>query len=305
MLSEPLLHTTPFRVIAAYRFVRLADLQALREHLYALCHGASLKGTILLTPEGINLFMAGPPEGIEMFLTHLRSIPSFEGLEVKVSEASEPPFERMLIKLKKQIICFDDETIDPSQVTSPKLSAKELKQWLDEGRPVTLLDTRNEYEFRIGTFDGAIDPGIRNFRDFPKAVARLPESLKHTPVVIFCTGGIRCEKAGPYLEQQGFTQTYQLEGGILKYFEECGDAHYHGECFVFDNRVAVDHQLRETSTEMCFNCRMPLTPKEQRHPHYVWEKSCQYCFDQDVLTEMELKDEAELVQRRTGAPRRS
>jgi predicted sulfurtransferase len=242
--------TATFRVIAAYKFTRLDDLALLRQRLAALCESASLKGTISLSPEGINIFIGGTRPDVDAFLNHVRTLPGLEHLEAKVSESAARPFKRMLIKIKKQIICFDDETIDPSQGTSPKLPPTTLKQWLDEGRPVTLLDTRNEYEVRIGTFAGAIDPGIANFRDFPTAVQRLPEALRDQPVVIFCTGGIRCEKAGPYLEQQGFTNIHQLEGGILKYFEECGGAHYNGDCFVFDERVAVDSQLRGVRTAM-------------------------------------------------------
>jgi predicted sulfurtransferase len=170
------------------------------------------------------------------------------------------------------------EGLDPAGRPTPKLPARTLKQWLDEGRPVTLLDTRNDYEVRMGTFRGARPAGIDHFRDFPDAVARLPATLKNQPIVMFCTGGIRCEKAGPYMEREGFTNVHQLEGGILKYFEECGGAHYDGECFVFDRRVGVDPQLRETKTVMCFNCQMPLTPVEQQHPHYVADKTCPHCF---------------------------
>ncbi len=235
-----------YRVIAAYKFVPLADLRPLRERLLALCVGTSLKGTILLSPEGINLFLSGTVLDLDQMLGHLRALPGLADLETKVSESAARPFQRLKIKIKSQIIAFDDTAIDPARDPSPKLSAQTLKQWLDEGRPVTLLDTRNDYEVQCGTFTGAIDPGIATFRDFPSAVARLPDALKTQPVVIFCTGGIRCEKAGPYLAKQGFTQVLQLEGGILKYFEECSSAHYDGDCYVFDDRVAVDAELRET-----------------------------------------------------------
>ncbi len=265
-------------MIAAYKFIRLESLPELKVRLSSLCEENELRGTILLSPEGINLFIGGEVRHVEGFLDVLRAMRGFEDLEVKQSESSTRPFGRMFIKIKKQIICFDDESIDPAQRTSPKLPAKTLKQWLDEGRPLTLLDTRNEYEVRIGTFAGAIDPGITNFRDWPAAVEKLSPSLKEEPVVIFCTGGIRCEKAGPYLEQQGFKNVLQLEGGILKYFEECGGAHYNGECFVFDDRVSVDSQLREASTAVCSVCRAQLTPEDLRHPHYVWKESCQHCF---------------------------
>lgn len=267
-----------FRVIAAYKFARLEDLPSLQAQLRSLCDGTTLKGTVLLSPEGINMFISGTTSDVEMFLGEVRKLKGLSDLETKVSESSARPFKRMFIKIKKQIICFDDETVMPELRTSPKVPAKTLKQWLDEGRPLTLLDTRNEYEVRVGTFAGAIDPGITNFRDFPKAVEQLPEAMKNEPVVIFCTGGIRCEKAGPYLEQKGFKNVLQLEGGILKYFEECGSAHYNGACFVFDDRVAVDAQLNEAETMLCAVCSTPLTREDQRHPHYVWKESCHHCF---------------------------
>ena len=152
----------------------------------------------------------------------------------KESPSAEQPFNRMLVKIKKEIIAFGVAGIDPASRPTPKLSARELKQWLDEGRPVTLLDIRNDYEVRMGTFRGARRAGIDHFREFPAAVQQLPAELKQQPVVMFCTGGIRCEKAGPFMEQAGFQNVHQLDGGILKYFEECGGAHYDGECFVFE-----------------------------------------------------------------------
>jgi UPF0176 protein len=183
----------------------------------------------------------------------------------------------MLVKIKKEIIAFGVEGIDPARQPAPKLPARNLKQWLDEGRPVTLLDTRNDYEVRLGTFRGAVSPGIDHFRDFPAAVAKLPVELKAQPIVMFCTGGIRCEKAGPFMQREGFTNVHQLDGGILKYFEECGGAHYDGECFVFDRRVGVDPALQETASVLCYNCQMPLTLADQQHPAYVPDKSCPHC----------------------------
>jgi UPF0176 protein len=185
----------------------------------------------------------------------------------------------MLVKVKKEIIAFGVEGVDPARAPSPKLKPAELKRWLDEGRPVVLLDTRNVYEVRMGTFRGALATPIWNFRDFPRAVADLPPELKDRPVVMFCTGGIRCEKAGPYMESLGYKDIHQLDGGILKYFEEVGGAHYEGECFVFDERVGVDAALRPTRSVVCFNCQMPLTFAEQRDERYVYEKSCPHCID--------------------------
>lgn len=264
--------------IAAYRFAELSDLKPLRERLVGLCREQSLKGTILLSTEGINLFVAGSANGIEALLAELRSISGLDDLAPKFSLSGHQPFSRMLVRIKKEIIAFGVDGINPARRTSPKLPAATLKQWLDEGRKVTLLDTRNDYEIKLGTFRGALPAGIDHFRDFPQAVAQLPESLKDEPVVMFCTGGIRCEKAGPYMESQGFSNIHQLDGGILKYFEECGGAHYDGECFVFDQRVGVDPALRETDSSQCFQCLSPLTAEDQTDPRYVAGKSCPFCF---------------------------
>lgn len=264
--------------IAAYRFARLTDLKPLRDRLLAFCKERGLKGTILLSPEGINLFVAGGPEPVRGLLAELRGIPGLEDLEAKWSESAEQPFRRMLVRLKKEIIAFGVEGIDPATRTSPKLPARMLKQWLDEGRGVTLLDTRNDYEVKLGTFKGAVPAGIDHFRDFPKAVAKLPDEMKKQPIVMFCTGGIRCEKAGPFMEREGFEEIYQLEGGILKYFEECGGAHYDGECFVFDQRVGVDPALSETGSAQCYVCQTPLTDEEQKDARFVVGESCPYCF---------------------------
>lgn len=267
--------------IAAYKFAELADLKPLRQRLLALCKTWQLKGTILLSTEGINLFVAGERTSIDQLLAELRSIPGLETLAPKISESQEQPFTRMLVRIKKEIIAFGVEGIAPARRTSPKLSAVELKQWLDEGRPIHLLDTRNDYEIKLGTFAGAVSLGIDHFRDFPAATERLPAELKQQPVVMFCTGGIRCEKAGPYLERQGFQQVFQLDGGILKYFEECGGVHYDGECFVFDQRVGLDPSLSETESDQCYVCVSPLTEADQQDPRYVKGVSCPYCYVTD------------------------
>jgi predicted sulfurtransferase len=268
----------PIVNIAAYKFAELQGLPELRERLKIQCRLLELKGSILLSSEGINLFIAGEEPAVESLLATLRSIPGLENLNEKRSESDDQPFNRMLVKIKQEIIAFGIEGINPSRYTSPKVTAKELKRWLDEGRSFTLLDTRNTYEVKLGTFAGAVTLPLRHFRKFPEAVDALPEELKQVPVVSFCTGGIRCEKAAPFLEMSGFREVYQLEGGILKYFEECGGAHWEGECFVFDKRVGVDPALRETGSQLCFACTEPLTPEELKDPRYVYEVSCPYCF---------------------------
>ena len=267
-----------FTNISAYRFAPLTDLKPLRALLLEQCKRDQLKGTILLSTEGINLFVAGSETAIERLVGVLRTLPGLSDLTPKVSLSESQPFTRMLVRIKKEIIAFGVDGIDPGKRTSPKLPARELKAWLDEGREMTLLDTRNEYEIRLGTFRGAKSVGIEHFRDFPKASAALPDDLKQKPLVMFCTGGIRCEKAGPYLESIGFKSVFQLDGGILKYFEECGNTHYDGDCFVFDQRVGVDPSLQETSNANCFVCLTPLTAEEQQDVRYVKGVSCVYCF---------------------------
>lgn len=255
----------------------MEGLKDLRADLLAFCKLHALKGTILLAPEGINLFVAGAAESVEELVTKLRDLPGLEDLAPKYSISEEQPFSRMLVRLKKEIIAFGVEGINPSTYTSPRIEARTLKQWLDEGKPVILYDTRNDYEVKLGTFRNAIPAGIDNFRHFPEAVAKLPEEMRNAPVVTFCTGGIRCEKAAPFMEREGFREVYQLEGGILKYFEEVGGDHYDGECFVFDQRVGVDPALSETGSAVCFACQTPLTKEEQEDPRYVPNVSCPHC----------------------------
>ncbi len=277
--------TTPARSvvnIAAYRFAPLQDLQSLRTELLAFCSAEDLRGTILLSTEGVNLFVAGEAEGIESLLARLRAIPGLAPLAAKYSTTADQPFRRMLVRIKREIIAFGVPGIDPSKRTSPKIAPLQLKAWLDEGRKITLLDTRNDYEVKLGTFETALPAGVDHFRDFPQAVAKLPEALKDETIVMFCTGGIRCEKAGPYMESRGFRNVLQLDGGILKYFQDCGGAHYNGDCFVFDQRVGVDPSLHVSDAAQCFACLSPLTADEQRDTRYVPGKSCPWCYRTDA-----------------------
>lgn len=266
--------------LSAYKFTPLDGLPGLREKLLASATERSLKGTILLSPEGINLFVVGTRADVDAFMAGLRELPGLADLTAKESESAERPFGRMLVKIKKEIIAFGVDGIDPARHPSAKIAPRTLKQWLDEGRDITLLDTRNDYEVKLGTFRGAVPAGIDHFRDFPGAVRRLKPELKERPIVMFCTGGIRCEKAGPFMAREGF-DVYQLDGGILKYFEECGGEHYDGECFVFDERVGVNPALKETDSVLCYACQMRLTVEEQRHPYYVPDVSCPHCYGRE------------------------
>ncbi|NQV26456.1 MAG: sulfurtransferase [Rhodopirellula sp.] len=274
--------------IAAYKFVELDKLPQRREQIRELTRQLDLKGTVLLSEEGINLFVAGSRSAIDQFLAELRVDTPLSDLSVKESLSERQPFTRMLVKIKNEIISFGVDGIDPRHRTSPKLPPQQLKQWLDEGRPVHLLDTRNDYEVEVGTFSNALVLGIDHFREFPAAIESLPDAMKEEPVVMFCTGGIRCEKAGPFMQDRGFQNVFQLEGGILKYFEECGGDHYDGDCFVFDQRVAVDPLLKETAVEQCFACQMPLTVKDQQLPSYEPGISCRYCYQSPEEKQREL-----------------
>lgn len=273
--------------IAAYKFVELDRLSERKAKLLPLCQSLNLKGTILLASEGINLFLAGTRTAIDEFLATVRAQSEFSDLEVKESMSDHQPFSRMLVRLKKEIISMGVEEIVPRKKTSPKISARELKQWLDEGRDVTLLDVRNDYEIEIGTFENAVPIRVDHFRKFPVAAGQIDDHLKSKPVVMFCTGGIRCEKAGPLMEHHGFENILQLDGGILKYFEECGGDHYSGDCFVFDKRVAVDPNLQETDAQQCYGCQAILTREEQQSEFYDPPHTCPKCYrtEQEKMTE--------------------
>lgn len=264
--------------IATYKFCTLTDLKSRRESLRQLCEQVALRGTILLATEGINLFVAGERPSVEKLLEILEADAEIGPLDVKESYTDHQPFTRMLVKIKREIISFGVEGISPAEYTSRKISPTELKRWLDERRDVKLLDTRNDYEVKLGTFENAHVCRIDHFREFPKVAEQLPEEWREQPLVMFCTGGIRCEKAGPLMERLGFRNVFQLDGGILRYFEEVGQDHYRGDCFVFDQRVAVDAALRETNAAQCYACQAILTPEEQATPQYVEDVSCPYCY---------------------------
>ncbi len=262
---------------SAYKFVSLTDLPNWRVNIKAQAELHSLKGTVLLSLEGINVFLAGLPEQLNAFRAWLEQYPCFQALPWKDSWSPEQPFKRLLVKLKKEIISMGVPTIIPENHRAKTVQPQQLKAWLDQGDDVVLLDTRNDYEVRLGTFDDAVLLDLQTFRAFPEKVTELLADYKKKKIVTFCTGGIRCEKAALLMDELGFSDVYQLDGGILKYFEECHGDHYQGECFVFDRRVALDKALNETATVQCFACLNPLTPMEQRLVSYVPGVSCQYC----------------------------
>jgi UPF0176 protein len=242
----------PVLNIAAYRFVSIDDGPALAMTLRERCLSWNLKGTVLIAPEGINLFLAGRDQAIESFLEFLKADPRFAAMPVKRQFSDHPPFAKLKVKLKREIVPLGEGQVSPANHPAPRIDAATLKRWLDEGRDLILLDTRNRFEFDHGAFETAIDLGIRTFRSFPEAIEAKRDDWQDRPIVCYCTGGIRCEKAAPVMIQQGFQNVYQLDGGILKYFEQFGTAHFRGDCFVFDERIGVDGSLRpRTSASDC------------------------------------------------------
>lgn len=269
---------SPFYNIAGYRFESLDDRDALREPFRNICKELDLLGTILLSKEGINFFLSGTQSTIDSFIDFLEKDERFIDIPLKVSYSKERAFRKMYVRLKKEIISMGLEEIKPAEATAPGISPAEFKQWLDEGRDITVLDTRNDYEIRLGTFSNAEHFGLSTFRGITQEIQH-SKLDKEKPVVMFCTGGIRCEKASQLMINEGFADVRQLNGGILGYFEEVGGAHWHGDCFVFDRRVAVNPALEETEIAVCFACRSPLNKEEQKRDDYVTGESCLYCIE--------------------------
>ncbi len=269
-----------FRVAALYRFCRLGRFEALREPLLRLCEEERLKGTLLLAPEGINGTVAGDEAGIAALMAYLEAVPEFDGLEVKYSTAAAMPFHRMKVRLKREIVTMGVETIDPLQSVGTYVEPADWNALI--GDPDTVvIDTRNSYEVSIGTFAGAVDPQTASFREFPQWVQEHRAELDGRKVAMFCTGGIRCEKATAYVKALGIDTVFHLKGGILKYLEEvpAADSLWQGECFVFDERVSVAHGLVEGDAELCRACRFPLTAEDRRSPKYEAGASCPHCFE--------------------------
>ena len=233
--------------LAGYKFVPLDALEDLKAFLKRRCSELRLKGTILLSSEGINIVVAGSEEDTAAFQVAIRADSRLGDMRFKRSTSNFQPFNRMLVKIKKQIITLRVPGIDPARKRAPAIAPAELKRWLDEGRDMVLLDTRNAFEVRAGTFEHAMDLRLASFGQFADAADKIDPSLKAKTIVTFCTGGIRCEKAAPVLIEKGFRDVYQLDGGILEYFGQCGDAHFKGRCFVFDQRIALDGNLQPES----------------------------------------------------------
>lgn len=265
---------------ALYKFVALPDYAALREPLLETMNQHAVFGTLLLAKEGINGTVSSTREGIDALLQWLNQQPGLENIDTKESYHSEIPFYRTKVKLKKEIVTMGVEGIDPKQVVGTYVKPSEWNQLISDP-DVVLVDTRNDYEVEIGTFQNAVDPKTKTFREFPAWAKENLDPQKHKKIAMFCTGGIRCEKSTAFMKEQGFDEVYHLEGGILKYLEEVPKEQtlWSGECFVFDNRVAVDHDLKRGSYDQCHACRMPITEQEKEHMHYQQGLSCHHCYD--------------------------
>ena len=270
----------PLVVAAIYKFVKLADCAALRAPLQAQCDALGITGTLLLAEEGINGTIAGTHSGIEQILAYLRSDPRLADLEHKESAADQPPFYRMKVKLKKEIVTMGVPGIDPTELVGQYVKPEDWNA-LISNPDVLLVDTRNDYEVDVGTFKGAVDPCITTFREFPEYVKNNFDPEKQPRVAMFCTGGIRCEKASAYMLKQGFSEVYHLQGGILKYLENvpAEQSLWQGECFVFDQRVAVGQGLAPGHYELCYGCSRPIIAEEKASPKYQAGISCPNCYD--------------------------
>ena len=266
-------------VAALYNFTRLSDYEQLKEPLQNLCDLYHIKGTILLAREGINGTVAGTDSAVANMLNFLRADPRLTGLEHKESRAETMPFYRMKVRLKKEIVTMGVEGVDPNDIVGTYVDPKDWNDLISDP-DVILVDTRNDYEVEIGTFEGAINPDTETFRDFPKWVKDNEGELRtKKKVAMFCTGGIRCEKASSYMKQQGYDEVYHLKGGILKYLETVKEESslWNGDCFVFDQRVAVGHGLAESDYDQCYACRYPITEDDKKHALYIKGVSCHRC----------------------------
>lgn len=267
-------------VAALYKFVSLEDYRQMREPLLDVALTAGACGTLLLAHEGINGTIAGTRQAIDTVLDYLRADPRLADLEHKESHDDKRPFHRMKVKLKKEIVTMGVTGVDPNQRVGAYVEPQDWNA-LVEDPEVLLIDTRNDYECSIGTFKGAIDPKTVNFRDFPTYVRDNLDPQRHKKVAMFCTGGIRCEKASAFMLNEGFDEVYHLRGGILKYLEEVPEqsSTWEGECFVFDNRVAVNHDLEKGSYDQCYGCRHPITEQDKQSPLYEKGICCPRCHD--------------------------
>ncbi|SPF79618.1 oxygen-dependent tRNA uridine(34) hydroxylase TrhO [Pseudoprimorskyibacter insulae] len=282
-----------FTVCALYHFTRFDDPAALRGPLLTLCRDQAITGTLLLAKEGINGTVAGPKAGIDALIAHIRALPGCTDFEYKLSTAEQRPFARMKVRLKKEIVTMGQPDVDPRATVGHYVDPKDWND-LIRSPDVAVIDTRNDYEIAIGTFEGAIDPHTATFREFPDWWEKNKDRFHNKRIAMFCTGGIRCEKSTNWLIQQGVDEVFHLKGGILKYLEEMPkeDSTWQGECFVFDGRVSVGHGLEEGPHLLCHACRRPILPHDRDHADYEHGVSCHQC-----ITETSDEDKARFRER--------
>lgn len=273
-------NTKPFIVAALYKFAPLTDIAAIKESLDGVCNQHDVCGSLLLAEEGINGTIAGSRAGIDAVVAHIRALPGMTGLEYKESFAEAQPFYRMKVRLKKEIVTIGLPEVDPSRDAGTYLSPQEWNAVISDPDTV-VIDTRNDYEVRIGTFKNAVNPDTGTFRAFPAFVQENLDPKKNRKVAMFCTGGIRCEKASAYMKQQGFDEVYHLKGGILQYLEDIPpeESLWEGQCFVFDQRVSVGHGLVPGDYTLCPSCRHPVSVEDRNSAHYIEGIACPSCFD--------------------------
>ena len=294
-----------YTIAALYHFTRFADPDGLRPALRAVCEGSAVKGTLLIAGEGINGTIAGPRAGIDAVLAHIRALPGCDGLEWKESFSDTPPFGKMKVRLKREIVTMGQPDVDPKARVGNYVEAADWNDLIARD-DVAVIDTRNDYEVAIGTFDGAIDPETSTFGEFPAWWAANKDRFHNKKVAMFCTGGIRCEKSTNYLLGQGVEDVFHLKGGILKYLEEVPEAEstWQGDCFVFDNRVSVGHGLKVGPHQLCHACRRPLFPEDVKKVEFVVGVSCHQCIDEtseaDKNRFRERQKQIELARNRGG-----
>ncbi|WP_436110588.1 oxygen-dependent tRNA uridine(34) hydroxylase TrhO [Neorhizobium tomejilense] len=271
--------TGAWLVAALYHFARFDRYESFREPLQAFCDENGIKGTLLIAREGINGTVAGSDAAISGLLAYLRAQPEFAGLEHKESRASKMPFLRMKVRPKKEIVTMGVEDIDPKRIVGTYVEPKDWNALISDPETI-VIDTRNDYETAIGIFKGAVDPQTKTFREFPDWVKNNSGLHNKPKIAMYCTGGIRCEKATAFMKEQGFDEVFHLKGGILKYLEEvpAEESLWEGACFVFDERVSVEHGLKEGNHKLCHACRSPITAEEVTSPHYEEGVSCSTCY---------------------------
>ena len=268
-----------FSVCALYKFVRLDDFEEIQDPLKLFLESLNIRGTLLLAKEGINGTISGDKDNILKAIDHLQSDKRFRELEIKYSYSKKPPFKRLKVKLKKEIVTLGVSDIDPKNSNGTYVKPSDWNELINDP-DVILIDTRNNYEFEIGSFRGSINPHTETFREFPSYTKNNLEKYRDKKIAMFCTGGIRCEKSTAYLKSKGFKNVFHLQGGILKYLEEVNEEEslWEGECFVFDDRVAVKHNLELGKYDQCHACRFPITEDDKMHPHYEKGASCPRCY---------------------------